>query len=269
MTNITADWPQIFVMAKRYGLPQTKKRAIIREYLQVKILQLLYAQKFSKRVFFVGGTALRILHGLDRFSEDLDFDAPKLTQSEIHKMLSGIRDALKRENVSAEMYQNKTAKKTYFELRFPMLLFETGISPNRSEKLAIQFDFEPFWKNQNREVLLLNRFGFLARVVSKTLDQFVVEKLAAYIGRKETAARDLYDLVWLMSRGATGDAVFAKNNGLDIGKLLTAAQKKFTTENPAALKRRLQPFLLDEKRVGTIDFFQDLASRTKHTVYRE
>ncbi|MBI3577437.1 nucleotidyl transferase AbiEii/AbiGii toxin family protein [Candidatus Gottesmanbacteria bacterium] len=255
MTNITADWPQILRFAKRYGLPESKKRAIIREFLQTKIISLVYSQAISKNLYFVGGTALRLLHGLDRFSEDLDFDAPGLSHAGIKNIIKRVYDDLKKENIRVDFYQNKTAKKTYYELRFPTVLFETGITPNQEEKLAIKLDIEPFWKGQSREIVLVNRFGFLGNVVTKTVDQFVVEKLAAYIGRKETAARDVYDLVWLASYGAKADNEFAKQNGLSIKNMLRAAKQKFSREKRNVLKNRLQPFLLDEKNTGKIDFF--------------
>jgi len=58
--------------AKELGLPQPKKRAILREYLQTIILNSIYKSNFAKSMFFVGGTALRFFYTLPRFSEDLD-----------------------------------------------------------------------------------------------------------------------------------------------------------------------------------------------------
>lgn len=49
-------------------------RAIVREYLQVKILQGIFESKQASNLSFLGGTALRIVHGNSRFSEDIDLD---------------------------------------------------------------------------------------------------------------------------------------------------------------------------------------------------
>ena len=49
-------------------------RFILREYLQHKLLQLIYDSAYADRFIFLGGTCLRIVHGNQRFSEDLDFD---------------------------------------------------------------------------------------------------------------------------------------------------------------------------------------------------
>jgi predicted nucleotidyltransferase component of viral defense system len=73
---------------ERLGIPADKKRALIREYLQSKILYCLYEQKEANRLSFIGGTSLRILRGLDRFSEDLDFDNLGLSFRQTKKCFS-------------------------------------------------------------------------------------------------------------------------------------------------------------------------------------
>lgn len=47
--KIKFDWENIFEMGKRIGIPKTKKRAIIREYLQCHFLKFIYSQKNSQR----------------------------------------------------------------------------------------------------------------------------------------------------------------------------------------------------------------------------
>ncbi|MCK5224815.1 nucleotidyl transferase AbiEii/AbiGii toxin family protein, partial [Candidatus Calescamantes bacterium] len=57
------------------------KRQILREYLQCKILEIIFNSKFSDRIVFIGGTAIRIVHGSQRFSEDIDLDSKDLVLS--------------------------------------------------------------------------------------------------------------------------------------------------------------------------------------------
>ena len=60
---------------KEYPEPlQGYERAIVREYLQYKILQAIFESKQASMLSFLGGTALRIVHGNSRFSEDIDLD---------------------------------------------------------------------------------------------------------------------------------------------------------------------------------------------------
>ncbi len=243
MTNLTTDFDQITAYATSYGLSVTKKRAILREYLQVKIISLIYAQKQAKNLFFVGGTALRLLHGLDRFSEDLDFDSCDLSKEEIRNILDEVLLKLARENIDIDFYHNPKEKKDYYEFRFPNVLFETGISSNKEEKLTIKFDFETFWKGQEREIVTLNQYGLLVKVVTKTLNQFVVEKVVAYIHRTQNQARDLYDLVWLSTRGAKPDKKFALANGFNTAELVARGLAKYRREKLSILQSSLRPFL--------------------------
>lgn len=57
------------------------KRNILREYLQYKILEIIFNSRLSPKLSFLGGTALRIVHENKRFLEDLDFDNFKLSES--------------------------------------------------------------------------------------------------------------------------------------------------------------------------------------------
>ena len=59
--------------AKQRGMPSSKMRGILREYLQVLILKELYKLPDGKKLLFTGGTYLRLVHQTKRFSEDLDF----------------------------------------------------------------------------------------------------------------------------------------------------------------------------------------------------
>ena len=57
------------------------KRNLLREYLQYKILEIIFGSEFGEKLVFMGGTATRIIHENTRFSEDLDFDKHFSTQS--------------------------------------------------------------------------------------------------------------------------------------------------------------------------------------------
>ena len=58
------------------------KRNILREYLQYKILEIIFNSGTAPKLSFIGGTSLRIVHENTRFSEDLDFDNFNLKESD-------------------------------------------------------------------------------------------------------------------------------------------------------------------------------------------
>ncbi len=264
MNLIIDQFDQILKFAKNYGLPITKKRGILREYLQTKILEAIYRKKQSSEIFFVGGTALRILYNLDRFSEDLDFDLGKITQKEVLKIIAQLAKEFKKENINLTLYKNQTKKRVYFEIKFPDLLFQLKLSQFKEENLTIKLDFEKFWSTEKRQVILLNRYGILIPVVTKPLDQLLVQKIYAYLNRKQTLARDIYDIVWLISQEAKIDWTYAKKNHIN-KDFIDKALKKFEKEKNqlSLLKRKITPFLINEKNVEKINFFSQLLYKVR------
>lgn len=262
MNNIITQFDQILEFAKTYQLPLTKKRAILREYLQSKLLEKLYTHALSAKIFFVGGTSLRLLRGLPRFSEDLDFDVVGATAVQINQLVETILQSLRYENITIDFYQNRTARRAYYEFRFTNLLAALGLSGNRQEKLTIKFDFEYFWKGLTRETILFQRYGFLAQVVTAPLHQLLTQKVYAYMHRKQTQPRDIYDIVWLTSHGATMDKVFMRANGIP-ADMTQKALEKFENEKKTVgmYKRRLRPYLIDEDDVAKIEFFSQVVKR--------
>lgn len=259
MNNLVSNFDQIVEFATSYGLPISKKRAIIREYLQVKILDIIYKEKLSPNLLFVGGTSLRLTRNLDRFSEDLDFDLDGIKSGDLDGLMVFVCKRLKSENIDLDFYRNSTSRRIYYEFRFRDLLSELGIGEDPQEKLTIKFDFENFWLEHTKEVILLNRYGYLTNIVTISLGQHLVQKLIAYTRRKQTQARDIYDIVWLISQNAKPDWEFAKKNGIT-KEVIQQAIEKFMAESKQlkSYKNRLKPFLIDEKNVIKLDFTLEL-----------
>ncbi|HQJ47478.1 MAG TPA: nucleotidyl transferase AbiEii/AbiGii toxin family protein, partial [Ignavibacteriaceae bacterium] len=76
---------------------QVFKRNIFREYLQYKILQIIYDSSFGAKLYFLGGTCLRIVHNNQRFSEYLDFDNVGLSQGDFDKISQLVKKKLELE----------------------------------------------------------------------------------------------------------------------------------------------------------------------------
>ena len=58
---------------EKNNIPKNPRRYLV-EYLQSEILSILYNSKYGRHLSFLGGTCLRFVYGIERFSEDLDFD---------------------------------------------------------------------------------------------------------------------------------------------------------------------------------------------------
>jgi predicted nucleotidyltransferase component of viral defense system len=245
--------------AKEKGIP-LRSRAILREYLQVKTLDFLYSQKESSKLAFIGGTSLRLMRDLPRFSEDLDFDNLGVKDAKMIMMMEKVKERFEAENIPVELFQKITEGKTYFELRFPSLLMELSISTNPREKLMIKVDYSRTWHGQKTETALLNRLGVIQQVVVNTLDQTLVEKLGAYVGRKSIQPRDMYDTVWLVGQGAKLDLEFMKVN--KIGDLMTRVLERWEREGVTGeMKRKLAPFLFVPGDEAKLDLFKQVLDK--------
>ena len=262
MNNIIANYSHILDFAHEYGLPSNKNRGIIREYLQSLFISRLYQDPASAKMSFIGGTSLRLLRNIPRFSEDLDFDVLGLTNEEVVGLIKKVVAIFARENIAIELSTTLKGEKTYCNLKFPFLLNELKISTNPKEKLMIKVDFTSNWQGVKTETVLFSRYGAIEQVVTNKLNQLLVQKLAAYVNRQQTQPRDIYDVVWLYAQGARVDDEFVEANNLgDLvgGDLVGTAEKKFATEGVTkAMKLRLQPFLFAEEETNKLDLLGEV-----------
>lgn len=255
-------WQEILNEAKRRGVPKEKKRAILREFLQVKYLTLLYSYKDCQKLAFIGGTSLRLLRGLDRFSEDLDFDNFGLTANQAKTLFEKATGEFKREDYNFEFDFRKTKIGGIARLRFSGLLNLLEMGSNLKEKLMLRIDYT----NQPRietEVLLLSRFGESERIVTNTLPVLLAQKAKALFSRKQTQGRDFYDIYWLLCRKVEPNTAILKNYGIEsINDFYQKLEQVYAREkkNLPDYKRKLKPFLLQEKNIRYLDFFKDLVS---------
>src|SRR3989338_6060446 len=79
------------------------KRNLMREYLQYKILSVIYDSPYGQKLAFMGGTALRIAYEHSRFSEDLDFDNLGMSRDEFENMTILIKNKLEKEGYVIEI----------------------------------------------------------------------------------------------------------------------------------------------------------------------
>ena len=247
---------------KRLKIPENKPRALIREYLQTKIIYYLYQEKSSNRLSFIGGTSLRLLRDLDRFSEDLDFDNLGLKFPEIKNIFSKVKNKLEKEGFEIEYKIKKTNESGIGEMKFKNLLFQLGISHHKSENLIIRINYTTPKIKPKTEIFILSRFGMTQSLITNNPEFLFSQKLRALLERKDFQPRDLYDTVWFLSHRIKPSSVLfpelkVKNEKELFSKLKNFYLKKVKS-NIKSFKKRLAPFLIDEKKVYYLDIFEDL-----------
>ena len=118
------------------------KRNLLREYLQYKILEFIFSSDLGVNLVFMGGTAIHIIHGMPRFSEDLDFDNIGLDKKDFRRLADFIEKKLRLEGYDIEVKTSFSGAYRVY-VRFSGILHENRISPHKGEKMLIQIDSEP------------------------------------------------------------------------------------------------------------------------------
>ncbi|MGB9707499.1 MAG: nucleotidyl transferase AbiEii/AbiGii toxin family protein [Microgenomates group bacterium] len=250
-------WPQILSEAERLGIPSTKKRGVIREFLQTQILYYLYNLKESRYLIFTGGTALRFLYNNQRLSEDLDFDVLKkisfesLLKEVIKKQTDGKTDL-----IEFKLKSKNNGLTAYF--KYKTLLFDLGISKLKQEKLVIKFDFSYPEDKINPIEKVFSKFGFLQNVLTYNLPTILSLKTRALFTRKMERGRDLYDIAKILSfniqpnfkiKFLRNKGIKSMNNYLDLLKNWYKKNQKLLPK----LKKQLEPFLIKEEEIKFLD----------------
>ena len=185
---------------KQYSEPlQGYERAMIREYLQYKILQAIFESKQASTLSFLGGTALRIVHGNNRFSEDIDLDNVGLSWHAFGDMTQRVKLFLEREGFLVE---TSIVEKDAFhcDLRFPELLYRQGLSPHQQEKILIQVDTVAQGYDYVPEIRILNKFDVFTEIRVTPLNVLLSQKIYTASHRKRPKGRDFYDITFLFSK---------------------------------------------------------------------
>jgi predicted nucleotidyltransferase component of viral defense system len=190
-------------------------RFILREYLQYLILDFLSNSKYARQLNFIGGTSLRLIHGIDRFSEDIDFDHKELDGATFIQMTDRIVRFLQKSGFTIradDKEKDKTLKAYRRNLVFPGLLFEHQLSPFRDEKFLIKIESQDQEVDYTPEVRLLNGCGYIFNFQTPAPDVLCAMKISALLSRKK--GRDFYDSMFVLSKTSPDYSFLEKSVGI-------------------------------------------------------
>jgi len=175
-------------------------RNLAREYLQARLLEALQRAGAMIPLAFHGGTALRFLYAAPRYSEDLDFaleGAPD--QYDLRGYLRAIQTVLTAEGYALDLKLNEQKIVHSAWLRFPGLLYELNLSPQRTEILAVKLEVDtrpPAGAGLDTTVV---RRHVILQLHHHDRASLLAGKLHAILQRPYLKGRDLYDLLWYLS----------------------------------------------------------------------
>lgn len=261
----------------------------LREIIQEVALLGLWRAKFFEHAAFYGGTALRILYGLDRFSEDLDFS---LLEPSTDFNLARYTASLEEEllafgfNVRVEMVDKavESAEQSAFlkaNTRSELLVIEAGeelagqVSAGQVLKVKIEVDTDPPPGFATSTRYLLQPIPFAVR--SYVLPDLFAGKMHALLFRKwknRVKGRDWYDFVWYAANHPQLNLAHLEQRMRQTGHwcgerpLSSAACKDLLFDSIERLdvsqaRKDVAPFVRDRQTLAlwSHDFFRDVAGR--------
>ncbi len=240
------------------------ERLIIREYLQYQILQLIYNGPHSEKLTFLGGTCLRIVHGNQRFSEDLDFDNRNLSEAEFGEVSANLQKELIELGYEVEI-QSVIRGAYHCYVKFPNLLFQKGLSGHTNEKVLIQLDTEPQDYVYQPTEVIINKFDVFEKISSTPLPLLMAQKCYAVLNRKRNKGRDFFDLAFLMSLQVKPDMTYLKEK-LDVtttDELKIRLLNKCKNLDMKTMAQDVEPFLFIPGDIKKVLYFEELLAAYK------
>ena len=248
--------------AKDLGLPENKKRAIVREYLQNMMLASIYRSREGRKLYFMGGTALRFCYRLPRFSEDLDFNARRLT----YKSFGGIAEtAVKAADLEGIRAQTRCERKNDLftaYIDFPDVMRLYGIADQRGLGLMVKLEVnQPNWPlDTTTHALSYYGYSYAATVMSDPA--LITDKLCAMLERSR--GRDIYDLLFLLKKRFPFDQRVLKARKHSQKKpeeLIRTHLNNLGTKELKRLAAQIRPFLFKEEDAILVEKAPEYAER--------
>ena len=265
-------------MLSAYSVTTEQERCnAIFEVNQQVILAGLYNGGFFDVAAFYGGTCLRIFHGLQRFSEDMDFSllAPD-DKFDFTKYFQPIIDEFA--IVGREVEIKKKDKKSFGKVESAFLkdntdVYDLSFQTDKSIKIKIEVDTQPPLNFRTEQKLLLQPHSFMTRCF--TLPDLFAGKIHALVYRgwkNRVKGRDWYDFEWYVRHNVPLDfAHLAERirqfNNEEIGQAAFMAQLKdrLASTNINQVKNDVLPFVRNPKEldIWSNDYFVQLADMMK------
>ncbi|OIN89945.1 hypothetical protein AUJ40_00905 [Candidatus Berkelbacteria bacterium CG1_02_42_45] len=234
------------------------RRNALKEELQFYVLNFIYHHpEYSKWIMY-GGSALRIIHGLDRMSVDLDFEVS-------HAVTEKFLEELKKE-VEGYFVNTYGADSDFLTIKITtgrglLLKFHVGKElslGNPSNQVHVKIDLNHFVAPKTvTERRPINRDQLSFVILTYNMGALMASKLAAIFLRGtrgvgdvvyEEKGRDIYDLLWYMGKKVVPDFDYMTAKGIDakdpraLFDKLTLQINKVSDEN---LKNDLSPLFVD------------------------
>jgi predicted nucleotidyltransferase component of viral defense system len=263
----------------------------LKEIIQEIALLGLWRAKFFEKAAFYGGTALRILYGLDRFSEDLDFsllqtdkdfDFSQYNQAVQVELQSFGFDAnieVKRKALESTIQSAFIKAKTMHQMLtvdFPEHIVQR-IPRGQKLKIRMEVDVDPPGDFETEAKTLLHPIPFSVHTFQQP-DLFAgkMHAILCRAWKNRVKGRDWYDLVWYIRHAVpirlrhlqarlVQSGCLQQEEKLDRAKMIALIQDKIETVDFESAKQEVRPFLkdVDSVAIWSKTFFREILDHLK------
>ena len=245
-------------------------RNLAREFLQASILASLQRAGAMVPLAFQGGTALRFLYSIRRYSEDLDFSLEKANAGyDFKAYLDAVRSDLRREGYDADLMRVSDQRAVHSAfVRFPGLLHDLGLSGHREEALSVKIEVDAHPPSGANLATTVVRRHVLLRIQHHDRASLLAGKLHAILQRPYPKGRDFYDLIWYLSdpEWPSPNLVLLNNALAQTGwKKAALTEKTWVTAVRARLRSVRWPALVADVR-PFLESAEDRALLTRETI---
>lgn len=239
------------------------QKQILKEYIQLLILDFLSTTPYIGKIVFIGGTNLRLVKGIDRFSEDLDFDCKDLSKDEFYEMTNAILIFLLRNGLRAEVRDRENEKLKAFRrnIHFPQLLFDFGLTGYRDERFLIKVEGQDQKIAYESVLVNINGCGFYFPFPVPSDGVLCSMKISAMLSRNK--GRDFYDAMFLLGQIKPDYTFLAAKQGIhNLDELKAVTAELLKTVDLTVKRRDFEHLLFNNKNSYRIllagNFFQEL-----------
>ena len=173
---------------------------ILKEYIQLMTLNFLSSSVYVRKLAFIGGTNLRLVSGIDRFSEGLDFDCKDFSRQEFTEMTNEVICFLNRSGLNAQPRDKDNERLSAYRrsIYFPELLFDMDLSGHREERFLLKIETQDQQISYQPVLANIQGCGYFFPFPVPPDGVLCSMKIAAMLSRAK--GRDFYDLMFLLSR---------------------------------------------------------------------
>lgn len=234
----------------------------LREILQLIALKILYDKGRFANLTFTGGTALRILYDLMRFSEDLDFFLTLKRGYDFSAIISDLKRGFALNGLEASLKSWSLSGVDSGTIKFPELLKNIGFSRSGDIDISItlEINLDPP-KGGEVEKTLVNKI-FMLNIAHFSLSSLYATKLHACFFRKYIKGRDFYDLLWYLGKKIQPNYILLNNairqtegefKVLDGNNLKDLLLQRLETVDFKDVKKDVERFLEDKNELKLLE----------------